>query len=159
MFVGQDGGDFQGMLPVDGVYTVRVYLMRPAARRNETSNYALTIALTGKALAPLPAAKDALIPGTAFHASASINCIPPFASDLKPQQCEAFVIRRSFDGTATVEIRGANAIKRRILFVKGIPVASDSTESLTHSHEGDLSVVKFGADERYEIPDALLLGG
>ena len=159
MFVGQDGGDFQGVLPADGVYTVRVYLMRPAARRNETSNYALTIALTGKALAPLPAAKDALIPGTAFHASASINCIPPFAPDLKPQQCEAFVIRRSFDGTATVEIRGANAIKRRILFVKGIPVASDSTESLTHSHEGDLSVVKFGADERYEIPDALLLGG
>ena len=31
MFVGQDGGDFQGILPTDGVYTVRVYLMRPAA--------------------------------------------------------------------------------------------------------------------------------
>jgi hypothetical protein len=143
MFVGQDGGDFQGILRADGVYTVRVYLMRPAARRNETSHYALTIALTGKA----------------FHASATIKCIPPFAPDSKPQPCEAFVIRRSFDGTATVEIRGANVIKRRILFVKGIPVASDSTESLTHSHEGDLSVVKFGADERYEIPDALILGG
>jgi len=159
MFVGQDGGDYQGILPTDGIYTVRVYLMRPAARRNETSDYALTIALTGKALAPLPAAKDALIPGTAFHASASINCIPPFAPDLKPQQCEAFVIRRSFDGTATVEIRGANAIKRRILFVKGSPVASDATGALTHSHEGELNVIKVGADERYEIPDVLILGG
>ena len=159
MFVGQDGGDFKGILPTDGVYTVRVYLMRPAARRNESSRYKMTISVTGKALAPLPATKDALIPGTAFHASATINCIPPFASDSKPPPCEAFVIRRSFDGTATVEIRGANAVKRRILFVKGSPVASDSTEPLTYSHEGDLNVVKLGADERYEIPDALIWGG
>ncbi|MCX7099696.1 MAG: hypothetical protein NTV43_17525 [Methylococcales bacterium] len=158
MFVGQDGGDFQGVLPTDGVYTVRVYLMRPAARRNETSNYAIKVAVTGHALPALPATKDALIPGTVFHASANILCIPPFAPDLKPQTCDAFVIRRSFDGTATVEIHGNNAIKRRILFIKGIPSASDSTQALTYSHEADLNIVKFGSDERYEIPDVLIRG-
>jgi len=157
MYVGQDGGGYKGVLPTDGDYTVRVYLMRPAARRNETSNYTLTVGVTYKPLAPVPAAKDALIPGTRFHASATVECTPPFES--KPQQCEAFVIRRGFDGTATVEVRGANGIKRNILFVKGEPTASDATEAMTFARDGDSTVVKLGADERYAIPDVLVRGG
>ncbi len=157
MFVGQDGGGYKGVLPTDGDYTIRVYLMRPAARRNESSNYTLNVGVTGKALAPLPAAKDALVPGTRFHASAPITCTPPFAP--KPQPCEAFVIRRGFDGTATVEVRSAGAPTRSILFVGGVPVASDATEPITQSREGDLAIVKIGADERYEIRDALIQGG
>jgi len=157
MFVGQDGGGYKGVLPTDGDYTVRVYLMRPAARRNETSNYTITIGVTGKALAPLAASKDALIPGTRFHASAPMSCTPPFAP--KPQRCEAFVIRRGLDGTATVEVRASGAPARRILFVSGVPVASDATDPIAHSREGDLTVVKIGADERYEIRDALVQGG
>jgi len=157
MFVGQDGGGYKGVLPTDGDYTVRVYLMRAAARRNESSSYTLTVGVTGKPLAPVPAAKDALLPGTRFHASATVACTPPFES--KPQQCEAFVIRRGFDGTATVEVRGANGLKRQILFDKGEPKASDATEAMTFAREGDNSVVKFGADERYTVPDALVRGG
>jgi hypothetical protein len=157
MFVGQDGGRYKGVLPTDGDYTVRVYMLRPAARRNESSNYTLTVGVTGKPLAPLPAAKDALIPGTPFHASAKVACTPPFES--KPQQCGAFVIRRGFDGTATVEVRGANGLKRRILFVKGDPTASDSMDPMTSAREGDSTIVKFGADERYAMPDALVRGG
>jgi hypothetical protein len=158
MFIGSTSGQTATvMLPDDGVYVVRVYLMRSAARRNETSNYELTVGVTGKALAAVPAAKDALIPGTRFHASASVPCTPPF--DPKPQQCEAFVIRRGFDGTATIEIRGPGSTLRRILFVAGAPVASDATEPLTHSRDGDRTVVKIGADERYELPDALIRGG
>jgi hypothetical protein len=42
MFIGQFGGDFKGILPTDGDYTIRVYLMRSAARRNESSIYTLT---------------------------------------------------------------------------------------------------------------------
>ena len=44
MFVGDDGENYSGVLPADGDYTVRVYLMRPAARRGESSNYTLTVA-------------------------------------------------------------------------------------------------------------------
>ncbi|MBK7904079.1 MAG: DNA breaking-rejoining protein [Proteobacteria bacterium] len=33
MFVGDNGENYSGVLPADGDYTVRVYLMRPAARR------------------------------------------------------------------------------------------------------------------------------
>jgi hypothetical protein len=157
MFVGDSGADFKGMLPTDGDYTVRVYLMRPAARRNESSDYTLTVSVTGHALAPTAASKDALLPGTSFHASAKIACVPFL--ETKPQQCDAFVIRRGFDGTATVEIPQAASGRRRILFVKGQPVASDSTDPLTFTRQGDVTTVKLGTDERYEIPDALVTGG
>jgi hypothetical protein len=158
MFIGStSGATATVVLPDDGVYVVRVYLMRNASRRSETSNYTLTVGVTGKALIPVAAAKDALIPGTRFHASAPMTCTPPFES--KPQPCEAFVIRRGFDGTATVEIRGPNSMLRRILFVGGAPVASDSTEAMAHSRDDDRTVVKFGADERYDLPDALIRGG
>jgi len=158
MFIGSTSGvTATVVLPDDGVYVVRVYLMRNASRRNEASNYTLTVGVTGKPLVPLPAAKDAIVPGTKFHASAPMTCTPPF--ETKPAQCEAFVIRRGFDGTATVEVRGPNSMLRRILFVGGAPVASDSPEAMTHARDGDRTIVKFGADERYDLPDALIKGG
>ena len=48
IFIGSsDGNDWAGVLPADGDYKVRVYLMRSAARRNEVANYALTVSITG----------------------------------------------------------------------------------------------------------------
>ena len=98
---------------------------------------------------------------TSFHASAKITCVPHIEKFLekKPQECEAFVIRRSFDGTATVEIPQKNSVARRILFVKGKPVASDSPCPPTFTRKNDLTIVTFDTDERYEIPDALIFGG
>ena len=160
MFVGSSdatGDSSVCLLPDDGDYTVRVYLMRPAARRNESSNYTLTIGVTGSALAPLPASKDALLPGTSFHASGRITCLLP--GETKPRECDAFVIRRGFEGTATVEIPQAQAGRRRILFVRGKAVASDSPWPLASTRQGDVSTVKLGDDEWYEIPDALVTGG
>ena len=62
VFVGSsDGNDWKGTLEADGTYTIRVYLMRNAARRNETANYTLTVGITGapaKAAAK-PADEDA----------------------------------------------------------------------------------------------------
>ena len=158
MFIGSTSGDrFSGVLPTDGDYHIRVYLMRNAARRNEVANFTLTVDVTGQPLAATPAVKDALIPGTPFHASAKLACVPPFGSNTR--ECEAFVIRRGFDGTATVEVRWGEGLKRRILFVKGKPVTADSPEALTAVRTGDVSIVSFGSDERYEIPDAFLSGG
>jgi hypothetical protein len=159
MFVGSVAGNrFQGLLPADGTYTVRVYLMRPAARRGESSDYGLDFRVSGKPLAPVAAAIDALIPGTPFHASAQVSC----STSIVPsdRHCQAFVTRRGFDGTATVEVRWPDGTRRRLLFVKGKPVASDAPDPLTLQRRGDLSVVTVGSDlERYEIPDALVTGG
>jgi len=158
MFVGDTGEDYTGMLPADGDYVVRVYLMRPAARRGESSDYTLTVGVTGEPLAPLPAAKDALVPGTSYHATAKIKCVPAYQTVTK--DCDASVVRRGHDGTATVDVAGA-AENRSILFVKGKPVASNASriDVLSSERKGDVTVVKIGGSERYEIPDALLTGG
>jgi len=68
MFIG-GGGDkaFESMLPADGSYVIRVYLMRASARRNEESNYTLSISIEGKPLKPVSGKIDARIPGCLFH--------------------------------------------------------------------------------------------
>lgn len=48
IFVGSGSGNrCEAELPADGVYTIRVYLMRNAARRNETANYTLEVGIAG----------------------------------------------------------------------------------------------------------------
>ena len=147
---------FEGRLPADGVYTVRVYLTRAAARRNESASYTLSIGVTGKALAPLPAARDALVPGTAFHATAKVRCEPPYT---KTRECDAGVIRRGNDGTASVDLRWDTNGRRRILFVGGRPEASDDPRPFAHTRSERGTVVEFAPDERFEIPEALVNGG
>ena len=148
---------WSGVLPADGDYAIRVYLMRPAARRNESSQYTLTVAVTGKALPPLSAAKDAKVAGSAYHATAEVKCMLPYQPDVK--SCKAGVVRRGNDGTATFEAIGPMGVQRRILFVQGKPVAADTMDPVTVTRQGDVTVVKISDDERYDIPDALLNGG
>jgi hypothetical protein len=52
IFTGQVGGaSFEGKLPKDGDYRIRVYLVRAAARRSESAKYTLTVKVTGAAAA------------------------------------------------------------------------------------------------------------
>ena len=67
LFVGSSSGSrFEGVLPARGDYTVRVYLMRSAARRNEVANYRLEIAIADAAEAPSggPTAVLGAVPAT-----------------------------------------------------------------------------------------------
>jgi len=41
------GNDFAGELKTSGAYTIRVYLMRNAARRNESAHYTLDVGVSG----------------------------------------------------------------------------------------------------------------
>ena len=46
LFIGSTSGNtYQAKLPADGAYTVQVYLMRNAARRNAVANYTLEMGL------------------------------------------------------------------------------------------------------------------
>jgi hypothetical protein len=157
MFIGSTSGNtFKGVLPTDGEYTIRAYLMRPAAQREESSNYTLNISITGQSLPPISSKIDAVIPGTPYHASATIPCQNSLDTNVK--QCEAFVIRRGRDATATVEIRWPNW-KRRILFVKGKAIASDAPATLSTVTKNGIYTVSLDNGERFEIPDILLIGG
>jgi len=158
LFIGSSSGNrFRGLLPSDGDVRVRVYLMRPAARRNESSTYSLKVGISGAPLAPVPASRDALIPGTPYHASAEVPC--GSGSSGKATRCKASVIRRA-NNSATVVVTNPEGQKRQFLFVKGKAVASDQPEKLTVQLRGDVSVLLLGENfERYEIVDALVVGG
>jgi len=71
LFVGSadvSGERFQGELPTDGDYAIRVYLMRAAARRNESAQYSLDVSVK-EAASSSPsgaAAKGELTPEVPF---------------------------------------------------------------------------------------------
>jgi len=74
LFIGSTSGNsWAGTLPTDGNYTVRVYLMRSAARRNEKANYTLSIDIASGKLGEAPSS-DAKVPGTSFHATGNVPC-------------------------------------------------------------------------------------
>jgi hypothetical protein len=158
LFIGSSSGNsFRGLLPSDGDVTVRLYLMRPAARRNESSSYSLRVGISGAPLAPVPASRDALIPGTPFHASAEVGCRS--ASSPQAASCKATVIRRA-NNSGTVVVTNPEGQKRQFLFVQGKVVASDQPEKLSVQRRGDVSLISLGVNfEQYEIVDALVVGG
>lgn len=50
IFIGSISGEkYEGTLPASGDYTVRLFLMRSAARRGETASYTVKLAVTGAA--------------------------------------------------------------------------------------------------------------
>jgi Periplasmic lysozyme inhibitor of I-type lysozyme len=68
IFIGSSSGErFEGEIPADGVYTIRVYLMRNAARRDETARYTLTVSSPAKTGSTASAAKSASPTERAFH--------------------------------------------------------------------------------------------
>ena len=156
----QSGNRFDGLLPDDGVYTIRVFLERAAARRNEASDYTLAVGITGAPLKAVPAKVDAVIPGTPFHARTTTKCEPLYA---KARECDAYVVRRGFNGTATVVLRwdsdGGTRLERRILFVKGEPKAADTPQAMAFTRNERGWRVSFGGDEHFEIPEPLVYGG
>lgn len=148
-----EGNKASRRVPMEGKYTVRVYLMPSSGRRNEKSNYTLKIGMAGKALASMKG--DALVAGTPFHATANVRCHHYLFADMT--SCEAGVVRRG-PGIATVQFK-SKGVLRRVLLVNGKAVAWDSTSPATTTRDGDETIVSIGNDETYHVPDALVNGG
>jgi hypothetical protein len=161
IFIGStSGNDWTGPLPADGEYTVRVYLMRSAARRNETADYRLTVGITGSqatsaALGAAPAG-DAKVKGTPYHATGQVPCSMGSA----PQgsaQCDFGVIRGK-PGNAEVHVTPPGGFKRVLTFAGGT-VTSDAGAKVKASKSGDLWSVDVNDYEHYRIPQAVISGG
>lgn len=57
-FIGStEGTRYDGRLPASGTYTIRVYMMRNAARRDEVANYKLSVSIDGNRPASPPVAE------------------------------------------------------------------------------------------------------
>lgn len=72
--------------------------------------------------------------------------------------CDANVERLA-DGKAAVTVTWPDGGTRVISFAAGLPAKSDAPGEFRFTREGTLNMIRVGVSERFEIPDALALGG
>jgi len=163
-----DLNQFSGVLPESGDYTISVYMMRSAARRNERSDFSLDISISATGAAtqlpdkiPVPTkSNDALVSGTDFNATGIIPCAR--ISGQPMGSCE-FGVKREGNGNGMVSVFWPEGGSRVIFFEDGTPVYFDQSQAdgnieMTTGRENDLFQVKIG-EERFEIPEAVINGG
>lgn len=155
------GNDFSGALPATGTYTVRVYLMRSAARRNEQANYALEVGITGGAkTSDAAGAAPARVAGSAkWDAAGEVRCSA--GSGTFDAQCGFRVVRNLARKSAEVWVANAANGKAgyRYLRFENQTFATDDGAKPSWQRQNDNWAVNVDAREFYLIPDALLLGG
>ncbi len=160
IFVGStSGNEWVGALPADGEYTIRVYLMRSAARRNETANFTLAVGIAGSpnaspALGRAPPG-DAKVKGTPYHATGQVPCWMGSAPE-GSSQCDFGVIRGS-PGNAEVHIKPAGGLERVLTFM-GNKVTSGS-QKVKASKTDDGWTIEVNDYEHYRIWEAVISGG
>ena len=157
VFVGSsEGNSYEGKLDLDGDWKIRVYLMRSAARRNETAAFDLTIGITGKP--DTAAAREANDFGPRhWDARGDLGCAHG-GQPIQTAACPFKVIRyRQEKGATVVTLAPGNGKERILYFSKG-EWTTDSTESVQTSKRADLWSLQV-SDEAYEIPDAVIFGG
>lgn len=157
-FIGSTSGNsYKATLAKSGTYTVRVYLMRSAARRGEAASYSLDIAIAGhagSAIGKAPAS-DAKVKGTPYHATGQVPCSMGDAP-ARSAQC-AFGVVRGGPGNADVHVTPPGGFERVLTFV-GDKVSS-AGEKVVATRTGDEWSIVVNDYEHYEIPDAVVSGG
>ena len=157
------GNAWSGTLPVDGDYTVRVYLMRSAARRNEKASYTLTVGITGTgASTALPG--DAKVAETPYHATGKVPC--SIGPDPKGSAQCSFGVIRGAAGNAEVHLAdpGFDVILHkdhlRVLRFSGSTVTSpDAKTGVKAEKKGDEWSIAIDDFYFYAIPEAVVVGG
>jgi hypothetical protein len=153
--------EYTANLAASGNYTVQVYLMRSAARRNESCRYSITVEISGRATQPRSSLRDdALVPGTRFNATGELPCARLAG---QPMTGCKFGVVRSGRGTAQLSVFWPDGGNRVIFFENGRPASFDRSQVdgdvvMTVSRNADLFTVAIGA-QRFEIPEAVITGG
>jgi len=235
-----DGGSYDGTLIRGGEYKIRVYLMRNAARRGETSDYTLSISIDGdpapQDLARAPDYADGLSGGPDYwdvtnldsgdllnlragpgiqndvigqlangdtlankgcqmvgetrwcqvetlgdqkvlgwvsgrflmesanhpgaadinqHSTGSVPCATQMG---QPTGSCDFRAVRGPNGNASIWIMMPTGEERFIEFKEGTPQQTEAGREVTFERFGDLTLLRVGGVERYEVPDAIVYG-
>lgn len=143
IFIGSTRGNrYDGTLPKSGDYRIRVYMMRSAARRNETARYSLTIKIDGKA------------ERMQFDARGAMPC--SFGRPSYDQSCNWTVIRQGA-GRAVIRVSKPNKAIRVLTFKKG--KFSSPSAKLQHRKDGDFWLINVDDQEFYRFSNAVISGG
>lgn len=95
-----------------------------------------------------------------FDATGQVPCAQSAGQPMT--RCD-FGVARAGGGYATVVITKPDGFKRAVFFRMGIPIGADTSQAdgygeFQREKESDLHHIRVG-NERYEIPDAVVLGG
>ena len=119
LFIGStSGNEWSGTLPADGEYTVRVYLMRSAARRNEKANCTLTVGIAGGAVPgarPAMQSTESAVGGSVREGGTSnsplagsewplveIQSMDDTVGTIRPEDPSRYTMRFNADGTVAI---------------------------------------------------------
>lgn len=157
------GHEWTGTLPADGDYTIRVYLMRSAARRNETARYTLSVGITTGPPGKAPHG-DARVAGTPYHATSLVPC--SVGPDPKGSATCSVGVIRGGAGEADVYLASPgydvklHKDQLRILRFRGDKVSSaNAKERVTAVKRGDEWSIAVNDFYFYTIPEAVIVGG
>jgi hypothetical protein len=143
-----NGLSYSGTLPEKGDYTIQVFLMRNAARRNEAADYSIDVSISATQSTPAPT--------DGYDAKGMIPCATSEGAPTSP--CD-FSVKRMGNGNATVRVALPGGGERYIYFENGMATSSDSNAGIVAEKQSDLFMIRIGTDERFEIPDAVIFGG
>ena len=103
--------------------------------------------------------KDALVAGTNYNATGLVPCT--MGDGASAGTCDFGVVREG-NGNGYVTITKPDGSKRTIFFEKGKATGYDSSQADNQEfkavRESDMYIIHIG-EERYEIPDAVIMGG
>jgi hypothetical protein len=154
-----NGNQFEGSLPANGEYRIRVYMMRSAARRNEVADYRLEVVIAAAGQAATAPAGDAKVAGTGYHATGTVPCA---MGGGQPTGSCPFGVMRKGQGSGMVTVTRPDGRQRVIFFEQGRATGYDQSQAdkggFSATRQGDTTTVRIG-EERYEIPDAVVSGG
>ncbi|MBR8829507.1 MAG: hypothetical protein DSM107014_16695 [Gomphosphaeria aponina SAG 52.96 = DSM 107014] len=155
MFIGStEGNRFEGNLPKDGDYTIRVYLMRSAAREEETANYSMEIGIANN---------NPTAPYTTetYDATTSFKCEVRDSADGAPvthsQDCPAGILRGD-PGSASMRIMLPNGVERVLNFEAENVTTPDGGELTWGKEENGDWYIGIDNQEFYIIPEAAIYG-
>ena len=158
------GNDFSTDLKAGGEYTIRVYLMRNAARRNESANYTLDIGVSGDVKkSNAPAAGVSPVAGNTgpakWDASGNVKCSA--GSDKFDQQCGFRVVRDLPKKAADIWIANVanNQADYRYLHYADKVFTGNDKAKLAWRRVDDNWWLSVDGREFYFVPDALIHGG
>lgn len=158
IYVGETDGSnkFSGQTQ-GGVYKIRVFINRAAARRNESANYGLKISVIWSGNPnPTPSrSNDAKVPGTNFNATGQLDV--SLGTEAKGSKTADFgVIRKSY-GNVTIKARVKGILPCTLNFSNGKWTSEgNKVKTIRRGDEWEVIVNDY---EHYYIPDAVVYGG